>query len=88
MIITIDSKCLESLRDFLEALSVNRIDLIQALQERFDLTENITEKIEINLKSTSLLSEVKAYHEASQKVDELLKELIENFAEKQEGETE
>ena len=86
MIITIDSKCLESLRDFLEALCTNRLDLVKALQTKFDLTENAAEKLNISRKSNALLGEAKAYHESSVKVDELLKELIENVAEKQEGE--
>ena len=86
MIIKIDSKYLEAYRDFLEALSVNRLDLVKALQAKFDLTEDTAEKLKISRKSNSLLGEAKAYHESSVKVNELLKELEEKFAVK--GETE
>lgn len=85
MIIKIDSKYLEALRDFLEALSANRLDLVGALQAKFDLTEDTAEKLKISRKSNSLLGEGKAYHESSVKVNELLKELEEKFA--VEGET-
>lgn len=85
MIIKTDSKYLEALRDFLESLSANRLDLVKALQAKFDLTEDTAEKLEISRKSNSLLGEARAYHESSVKVNELLKELEEKFA--VEGET-
>ena len=85
MIIKIDSKYLEALRDYLEALSNNRLDLVGALQTKFDLTDVVAEKVKINCKSNAMCGEARAYHDASLKVDELLKELKEKFEVNEEG---
>lgn len=79
MTIKIDSKYLEALRDYLEALSTNRLHAVEVLHTKFDLAEKTSEKVKINCKSNELLGEAKAYREASLKVDELLKELVEKF---------
>ncbi len=79
MTIKIDSKYLEALRDYLEALSNNRLHGVEVLHAKFDLTDEMTEKVKINCKSNALLGEAKAYREASLKVDELLKEVEEKF---------
>lgn len=79
MTIKIDSKYLEALRDFLEALYNNRLYAVEVLQVKFDLTEEISEKVKIRCKSNAMLGEAKAYHESSLKVDELLTELVEKF---------
>lgn len=80
MTIKIDSKYLEALRDYLEALSKNRLHAVEVLQAKFDLTDVVSEKVKINYKTNGMLGEAKAYHESSLKIDELLKELVEKFA--------
>lgn len=80
MTIKIDSKYLEALRDYLEALSKNRLHAVEVLQAKFDLTDVVSEKVKISCKSNGMLGEAKAYHESSLKIDELLKELEEKFA--------
>lgn len=79
MTIKIDSKYLEALRDYLEALSKNRLHAVEVLQAKFDLTDVVSEKVKINCKTNAMLGEAKAYHESSLKIDELLKELEEKF---------
>ncbi|MBO7366745.1 MAG: hypothetical protein J6U28_08635 [Bacteroidales bacterium] len=80
MTIKIDSKYLEALRDYLEALSKNRLHAVEVLEAKSDLTDVVSEKVKINFKSNAMLGEAKAYHESSLKIDELLKELVEKFA--------
>lgn len=79
MTIKIDSKYLEALKNYLEALSNNRLHAVEVLHAKFDLTEETTEKIKIHCKTNAMLGEAKAYHESSLKIDELLKELEEKF---------
>ncbi|MBR5299037.1 MAG: hypothetical protein IKU36_02170 [Bacteroidales bacterium] len=79
MTIKIDSKYLEALRDYLEALSTNRLHAVEVLHTKFDLAEQTSEKVKINCKSNELLGEAKAYRESAKKIDELLKELLEKF---------
>ncbi|MBP5775040.1 MAG: hypothetical protein J6W36_05035 [Clostridiales bacterium] len=80
MTIKIDSKYLEALRDYLEALSKNRLHAVEVLEAKSDLTDVVSEKVKINCKSNAMLGEAKAYREAASKVNELLKELEEKFA--------